>query len=300
MKGDTLKNYQQAIEQGLGEMLPELSQEFSAGHAPRRLTEAMRYSVLGGGKRIRGVLLLAAVDMLEGDPVEAMPFALAIEMIHAYSLVHDDLPGMDDDDLRRGKATNHKVFGEGMAILAGDGLLSLAHEIMTEACLYSRSPKRMLRTMLEVSRAAGVSGMIAGQCIDLESEGKPADKETLQYIHEHKTGALLNAPLLAAARLCDAYQVETDALEHFGYALGIAFQITDDLLDVQGEAAQLGKQTGMDAQRGKLTYPALYGVEESRRMAEEKTREALGALSEFGERGEFLRTLALALLERRA
>lgn len=300
MNNETYRQYQQTIEKGLTEMLPLIEQAYLPGRAPRRLTEAMRYSALGGGKRVRGVLLLAAMDMLEGDPVEGIPFAVALEMIHAYSLVHDDLPGMDDDDMRRGKPSNHKVFGEGMAILAGDGLLSLAHEIMTETCLYSANPKRMLKAMLEVTRAAGVTGMVAGQCIDLEAEGKPPDKETLQYIHQHKTGALLTAPLLVAARLCDAYQSETDALERFGYALGMAFQMKDDLLDIEGEAASLGKQTGMDAQRGKLTYPALYGVEETRRMAQAQTDAALSALSMFGQRAEFLRGLCGDLLGREA
>ncbi len=283
-----------AIETVLAERMPEPGDRYAHGAVPAPLAEAMRYSLLAGGKRIRPLLLLRTVEMLGGDLAEAMPAACALEMIHTYSLVHDDLPGMDDDDLRRGRPTNHKVFGIGMAILAGDGLLNAAYELLLQNAL--RYPARLARHLAaseEIARRAGVTGMIAGQCMDVLSEsGAETSEPLLRYIHRHKTADLLTAPLVAGARLCGASEEEAEALERFGQCVGLAFQIVDDLLDVTGDAASLGKATGMDAERGKLTWPSLLGVEAARMEARRLTLAAREALKPFGERAASLSEIA--------
>ncbi|MFR3405907.1 MAG: polyprenyl synthetase family protein [Christensenellales bacterium] len=239
---------------------------------PRHLCEAMRYSLLAGGKRVRPVLLLAACDMLGGDISQARVPAAALEMIHTYSLIHDDLPSMDNDDYRRGRLTNHKVFGEGFAILAGDGLLNYAYEcILKNALDYGANLEGHILAAREIAQRAGVGGMVAGQSIDLLSEHREPNEVTLHYIHMHKTADLLTAPLLAAAYIAGADEKSITALRTFGACVGLAFQIDDDLLDVMGDAKDLGKQTGMDEQRGKMTWPSLVGVE-----AAQKSRASCG------------------------
>ena len=268
---------------------------------PQLLCESMRYSLLAGGKRIRPVLLLAACEMLGGDLEQAKVPAAALEMIHTYSLIHDDLPGMDDDDFRRGRPTNHKVYGVGHAILAGDGLLNFAYESMlANAVNYPENLMGHVLAAKAIANRAGVCGMIAGQSLDLSSEHMEPDAERLQYIHTHKTADLLTAPLMAAAHIAGADEAQMQALRRFGYCVGIAFQIDDDLLDVEGDAALLGKQTGMDAQRGKMTWPALMGVEASRARSARLWDEAEEAISIFGERAWFMRGFASQMRGRKS
>ena len=296
------QRYVAMVEETIEQVLPQTEEECpNEMRIPKRLCEAMRYSLLAGGKRIRPVLLLATCEMLGGDIRQARVPAAALEMIHTYSLIHDDLPGMDNDDYRRGRLTNHKVFGEGFAILAGDGLLNYAYEcILNNALAWGENTPGHIRAAQEIARRAGVSGMVAGQSIDLLSEHREPNEATLQYIHTHKTADLLTAPLLAAAYIAGADEKAISALETFGLCVGLAFQIDDDLLDVLGDAKDLGKQTGMDAQRGKQTWPAAFGVERSRQDAGKAIEQAVQALSPFGERGAYLRELARKTLVRKA
>ncbi len=297
----TYADYVLAVEAALDQAVPQTSQAYADGLAPARLAEAMRYSLLAGGKRLRPVLLLATVDALGGDREEAMPLACALEMIHTYSLIHDDLPGMDNDDLRRGRPTNHKVFGEGMAILAGDALLNGAHELMLLGALaHPAHLERHARAIAEISRRAGITGMIAGQTLDMLCEQQGGNADTLRYIHAHKTADLLTAPLTAAALLCGAQDTVITALDAFGRDLGLAFQIADDLLDVQGDAAQMGKATGMDAARGKLTWPSLLGIAEAKAEADRLTAAAHAALAPLGDRARMLHDIADSLTARKA
>ena len=260
---------------------------------PRGLLDAMRYSVLAGGKRLRPVLLLAVCRMLGGPLEEARVPAAALEMIHTYSLIHDDLPGMDDDDYRRGRLTNHRVYGVGNAILAGDALLNGAFEcLLRNALKWPGHLERHVRAAEAIARRAGVSGMIAGQSVDLRSEHETPGMETLSYIHAHKTADLLTAPLEAGAYLAGATEDALDALQRFGFAAGTAFQIDDDILDVEGDAALMGKNTGMDEARGKMTWPALVGLPAAKEASAQRWREAVDALSCFGPEADFLRAFA--------
>jgi geranylgeranyl diphosphate synthase type II len=258
----------------------------------------MRYSLTLPGKRLRPALLLASYHLIAEDWQSAMPFAVALEMIHAYSLVHDDLPALDNDDLRRGQPSNHKAFGENIAILAGDGLYSLAFETMLAASLRYRYPKRAINAMEQIARRAGVSGMIAGQTLDVKLEGTSPDAQTVTYIHRHKTADLLTAAVLGGLVLGGATKRQLAAGEAFGQNLGMAFQIVDDLLDLQGDMLTLGKQTGMDAQRGKMTWPSVHGEQAARADAERYLQSAVAALSVFGEKAALLSDLAGRMLHR--
>ncbi|MDP4092050.1 MAG: polyprenyl synthetase family protein [Bacillota bacterium] len=265
----------------------------------KNIYEAMRYSIFAGGKRIRPVICLAVCEMLGGNQKDVLPFACAIEMIHTYSLIHDDLPAMDDDNYRRGRLTNHKVFGEATAILAGDALLNTAYEVMMEHALKTEGNMvQKLTAMHAIAEAAGTSGMIGGQVVDLESENKIIQKETLHYMHKCKTGALLKAPAVAAAILSGASEEQMSLIEKFGDKTGLAFQIRDDILDVEGDLASMGKQTGSDAKKLKSTYITIYGMEESKRLLNEVTTEADKCLQGFGASAEFLRTLIFKLCSR--
>lgn len=269
---------------------------------PARLRESMLYSLMAGGKRLRPCLALACCEMLSGELQRALPLACALEMIHCYSLIHDDLPCMDNDDYRRGKPTNHRVFGEGHAILAGDGLLSYAFEIMLDAALdFSYDPGYMAGAR-SVARGAGVFGMVAGQSADLLHENDPiANADTLVYIHTRKTGALIRASLLAGA--CAAGHLsgrEFEAVAEFGEHYGLLFQITDDILDVEGDSSVLGKSIGKDAEQHKLTYPALYGISVARAMAEETAKTAKASLQPFGEDAAYFLSLVDYTHSRRA
>jgi len=263
--------------------------------APEPLLGAMRYSLLAGGKRLRPIMLLAACEMDGGSVDRAVPFACALEMIHTYSLIHDDLPAMDDDDMRRGRPTNHKVFGEGMAILAGDGLLSLAFEVALDAV---HTPGE-IQAMGYIARAAGTQGMVGGQCVDITCEKeRMGGADELLYIHLHKTADMFIGAMGAGLALAGAAQERIDAGMAYGRGLGLAFQICDDLLDIEGDAAVLGKQTGMDATHGKLTWPGLFGPQDARHALAEQTEAALSALLPFGAAGNFLREMATRLLGR--
>ena len=289
-----MKTYAEYLQMVNDALSPQLR---SLGYIPAKLLESMEYSLAAGGKRLRPVLLLAACDMAGGDVQTALPFACALEMIHTYSLIHDDLPAMDNDDLRRGKPTNHKVFGEDVAILAGDGLLSAAMELMLRAAC-AMPDMRGIRAAEAIARRAGVTGMVAGQTIDVTEEGSEPTMEKVSYIHAHKTADLLTAPLEAGLILAGASEEQVRQGIAYGYHTGMAFQIVDDLLDVVGDAALLGKNTGMDAALGKLTWVAVRGIEDARADAAEHTRKAMQALEGFGEAGAFLRELAQSTLER--
>ena len=267
----------------------------SLGSIPDRLLEAMLYSLMAGGKRLRPILLLASCEMAGGDAEAVLPFACALEMIHTYSLIHDDLPGMDNDDLRRGKPTNHKVFGEGTAILAGDGLLNAAMETALRASV-CMDDFRGLRATEILARHAGVTGMIAGQTIDVTLEGSTPTTELVTYIHSHKTADLIQAPVEMGMTLAGCCTEHVEAGARYGYHLGIAFQIVDDLLDVTGDAALMGKNTGMDG--SKMTWVALRGLDGARKDAEEHIQQALDALHELPWDTGLLKEIALENLSR--
>lgn len=260
---------------------------------------AMSYSLEAGGKRLRPTLMLMFAKLLELPEKEAMPFACALEMIHTYSLIHDDLPAMDNDDLRRGKPTNHKVFGEAMAILAGDALLNLAAETVSKA-EYSIPAGRVLAALNELFAASGAKGMIGGQVIDIESEGKDVSLETLKKLHLLKTGALIRAAGRIPAALAGADGEQLAAITAYCENLGVAFQIRDDLLDVYGSTEELGKKVGSDEANHKTTYVSLCGLEKSEQLVEEYTKQAVAALDIFGGRAAELKELAVYLTNRRS
>lgn len=270
------------------------------GPAPQ-VVEAMRYSLFAGGKRLRPILCLAGAEAVGGEAGEALPVACALEMIHTYSLIHDDLPAMDDDDLRRGQPTCHRQFDEATAILAGDALLTEAFRIMADAAPKFEGREGMLLEVIQlIAQAAGYQGMVGGQMLDLQAEGRKISLKELETIHRLKTGALLTASVRAGGLVGGGTRAEVTALTAFGEKFGLAFQITDDLLDVEGEAAEMGKSPGMDVKKGKATYPALLGVEEARKWAKELIEEAIADLQPLGERAEPLREIGRYLLVRRS
>jgi len=262
--------------------------------------EAMRYSLFAGGKRVRPILCLAAAEAVGGEAEKLLPVACALECIHTYSLIHDDLPAMDDDDLRRGKPTCHKKFGEAAAILAGDGLLSFAFELLSgdqgETALPAATRIRIIQ---EIARAIGPFGMVGGQVLDLAAEGRTITFEELTRIHRLKTGALITASIVAGGLGGGGNGKQIEALRSYGEQLGLAFQIIDDLLNVTGTVEELGKATGSDEARGKATYPAFFGVEETRTLARKAVDNALMALDSLGQRAEPLRRIAEYVYERK-
>ncbi len=281
---------QREVDRALQRFLPPASRK------PATIHRAMRYSLFAGGKRLRPILCLAATEACGGKRAAALPLAAAVECIHTYSLVHDDLPSMDNDDLRRGRPTSHKVFGEGIAVLAGDALLTVAFAI---ASTVRPTPRYDLRAfMAELSSAAGSEKLIAGQVADLEAEGQPIKRAQLRYIHENKTAALLTSALRLGAMAADATAGELRAVTRFGQSLGLAFQVIDDILDVTQTSERLGKSAGKDTAAQKATYPAVIGLEAARREAQKLTAAAHEALKSFGDKGERLRELADYLLER--
>lgn len=260
------------------------------------LGEAMNYSLLAGGKRLRPILLMAAADAVGGKGEAYADVACAIEMIHSYSLIHDDLPAMDDDDYRRGKLTNHKVYGEAIAILAGDGLLTMAFEVMCRQ--KGTSAENLLRVVHEMSVAAGPSGMVGGQAIDLSSENKAIDKESLEKMHQAKTGALFKAAIRSGAILADASNAQLAALTRYAEKFGLAFQITDDILDVTGTAEKIGKPVGSDARNHKSTYVTLSSLGEAKAKADQVVGDAVKSLDGFGKEADFLRNIVTYLISR--
>lgn len=261
-----------------------------------KLANAMEYSLMAGGKRLRPILLMAAADAVNGTGEKFLTVATSIEMIHTYSLIHDDLPAMDNDDYRRGKLTNHKVFGEATAILAGDALLTLAFEVMTRQ--ENISPEILLQVVKEMSIAAGESGMVGGQSIDLESEGKKIDMETLKKMHLGKTGALFKAAIRSGAILAGANFEQLDALTIYAEKFGLAFQITDDILDVVGDEKNLGKPVGSDEKNNKSTYVTLTSLDTAKELANQAVNDAVDALKNFGAEADFLRELVKYLIGR--
>ena len=279
-----LKGEKAIIDAALDRLLP------GDGDCPRSLARAMRYSTMAGGKRLRPILCLAACRAVGGEETDALDTACALEMIHTYSLIHDDLPAMDDDDLRRGHPTLHRVFPEGTAILAGDGLLTLAFEVVAGDKALNDLRARLV--MLELARGAGYSGMVGGQQADLDGEGHDISPEALEYIHTHKTGALLTASVICGAIAGDGSQEEIELLRRYGQGIGLAFQIKDDLLDIEGESEKLGKTTGQDAKSGKSTYPSIWGLKASRKKLDQAIASSLAALKAWGEEADPLRQIA--------
>lgn len=285
-----LANNQKRIERALDRYLPREKAR------PATIHRAMRYSLFAGGKRLRPILCLSAAEACGGSMEAALPLACAMECIHTYSLVHDDLPSMDNDDFRRGRPTCHKVFGDGIAVLAGDALLTVAFEIIAHATPTRRYSMPVL--LREVAVAAGSRKLIAGQVADLEAEGKKSNRADLRYIHENKTAAILTTSARLGAMSANADAKMLSAITRFGRALGLAFQVIDDILDVTQTTEKLGKSAGKDAAAQKATYPAVIGLEKSRAEAKRLTRNAHDALSLFGEKARTLRELANYLLER--
>ena len=291
----TLKEYGKLTENRLMEIIPELEKNaFHVGQMPALLSESMRYSLLAGGKRLRPAMLLAACEMLGGDVSLALDFACAIEMIHTYSLIHDDLPGMDDDDMRRGKPTNHVVFGVGQAILAGDGLLNMAFEVMLKRVLQAGSDmEKCVLAANEIARAAGVTGMIAGQCADLYQEGRAdGTEEMLKYIHEGKTMAMFVGAMRAGAYLAGAGDEALSAITEYARAFGLLFQASDDVLDITADPALFGHSVGKDERDGKLTAVSVLTLEGAKARVEALLQEAVDALKNFGAQADFFRSLA--------
>ena len=283
----------QVVDQALDRCLPP------ADAYPPTVHAAMRYSVLAGGKRLRPILVIAGAEVIGADMAAVMPTACAFELIHTYSLIHDDLPAMDDDDYRRGRLTSHKVYGEAIAILAGDALLTHAFGLVAENLAGGAVPLRAgPRVLAEITGASGTAGMVGGQVVDIESEGRVVAAETLEYIHSHKTGALIRAALRVGALLAGVDDQRLAALTGYGERLGLAFQIVDDILDVEGSLETLGKTAGSDRRKKKITYPDFHGLPASRARAAELIAEAQAALGPLGDRTAPLRALADFVLRR--
>ena len=260
--------------------------------------EAMNYSLKAGGKRLRPILTLEACKVVGGNEEDAIPFAMAIEMIHTYSLIHDDLPALDNDDLRRGKPTNHKVYGEAMAILAGDGLLNYAYEVMLSNSLNKENPENYIKAINEISKSAGIYGMIGGQVVDVKSENTSISKEKLDYIHLNKTGAIIIGCMRAGAIIGNASHDELEKITKYAKNIGLSFQIVDDILDIIGDQAKLGKNVGSDIENNKSTYPSLIGLEESREIAIKLIDEAKENIKKLNGDSSFLEGLANYIIDR--
>ncbi len=295
-----IKNYLKTRKDLVDTFLKSYFSESST--VPEKLRESIVYSLSAGGKRIRPVLCLASYEACGGKTEEVVPYASALELIHTYSLIHDDLPAMDDDDLRRGKPTNHKVFGEGMAVLAGDALLTEAFYLLSHKrhAVSSIPQTAIIKVINEIAAGSGIYGMVGGQAQDLLSENEDPDAETLSFIHRCKTAALITAAVKAGGILACCSEGRLAGLESYGQNTGIAFQVIDDILDVEGETELLGKTAGSDEKKKKMTYPKLYGIEESKRKARELVEKALDALNVFDESADALRAIAQHLLERRS
>ncbi len=264
---------------------------------PQRLNESIRYSLFAGGKRLRPVLAIAAAEALGQSETDVMPFACALEMIHTYSLIHDDLPAMDNDDLRRGRPTNHKVYGDAVAILAGDALLSEAFRVLSES-LPEKNPAQVLHVIKRLAEASGPQGMVGGQVQDLMSEKQKISLETLEHLHRHKTGKLIQISVEGGALLAGANPTQLEAFREFGACIGLSFQIADDVLDIEG-GEEIGKDLGSDLEKEKATYPSLLGLAESKKLADQWTQRALRCLDIFGASAEPLREIAQYVVYRK-
>ncbi|MBW4556299.1 MAG: polyprenyl synthetase family protein [Trichormus sp. ATA11-4-KO1] len=280
-----LKERQKLCETALDQAIPIIY--------PEKIYESMRYSLLAGGKRLRPILCLATCEMMGGTMEMAMPTACAVEMIHTMSLIHDDLPAMDNDDYRRGKLTNHKVYGENIAILAGDGLLAYAFEFVATQTPENVSRDRVVQVIVRLGKALGAAGLVGGQVVDLDSEGKSdISLETLNFIHNHKTAALLEACVVCGGIVAGASSEDVQRLSRYSQNIGLAFQIIDDILDITATQEQLGKTAGKDLKAKKVTYPSLWGIEESRSKAQQLIAAACQELATFGESAKPLQAIA--------
>ncbi len=286
-----LQQRQRQVEDALDRYLPL--------QYPDKLYEAMRYSLLGGGKRLRPILCLATCEMCGGHAEMSLPTACALEMVHTMSLIHDDLPAMDDDNYRRGKLTNHKMYGEDMAILAGDALLAYAFQLIAENTV-GVSPERIVAVLGKLGKAASGAGLVGGQVVDLASEGQKISLETLEYIHAHKTGALLEVSVISGAILAGADNEVVSRLTRYSHCIGLAFQIRDDLLDITATREELGKTAGKDVRDCKATYPSLLGYEQACARAEQLLDQAIAAVEPFGEAARPLTELAAFIVRRRS
>ncbi|EQK43790.1 polyprenyl synthetase family protein [[Clostridium] bifermentans ATCC 638] len=289
---EELKNRVVNIEDLLNEYMPKVE-----GYQ-KTIFDSMNYSLKAGGKRLRPILTLEACKLVGGNEKDAYPFAVAIEMIHTYSLIHDDLPALDNDDLRRGRKTNHKVYGEAMAILAGDGLLNYAYEIMLRESLSKGEPEKYLKAINEIAKASGVYGMIGGQVVDIESEGKSIDMEKLDFIHMNKTAAIIIGCMRAGAIIGGASEEELENVTKYAKNIGLSFQIVDDILDIVGDEAKLGKKVGSDIDNEKSTYPSLIGLEKSKETANKLIAEAKMSIDYINKDSEFLNNLADYIVDR--
>jgi geranylgeranyl diphosphate synthase, type II len=288
-----LQQQKAVVDEALARLLP------GEENYPPAIFQAMRYSMFAGGKRVRPILAIAAAEASGGTAADVLPLACALECIHTYSLIHDDLPALDNDDYRRGQLTNHKVFGEANAILAGDALLTLAFELLGDARHWRQFvPARVVQVIHEVAYAIGTFGMIGGQVVDLEMEGQDIDLPALQYIHAHKTGALIRVSVRGGAILGGGSTGDVEALTDYGTHIGLAFQIMDDILDVQGDEQLMGKTLRKDDERQKATYPRLLGLAESETRAQAAVADGVAALEPMGKRGEVLRHLAQYIIAR--
>lgn len=274
---EELNKYKILIEDELKRIIPK------EDIPQKTILEAMEYSLLSGGKRLRPILLLKSCELVNGDIKDAIPFAIAVEMIHTYSLIHDDLPIMDDDDYRRGYLTNHKVYGDGMAVLAGDGLLNFAYETMLNSLIDKEDIKKYINAMNVIAKSAGFNGMIGGQVVDIASENKKINSETLDFIHLNKTSALIEASLVAGAIIGEGSSKEIQALKDYGKLIGISFQIRDDILDIIGDKEKLGKDIGSDIENDKSTYVSIHGMDKAINDLKEYKNKAIEIISEFDE-----------------
>jgi geranylgeranyl diphosphate synthase type II len=288
-----LQERRETVENALALILPE-----PEGPAAD-VVKAMKYSLFAGGKRLRPILCIAGAEALGVDGSHVMPVACALEMIHTYSLIHDDLPAMDNDDMRRGKPTNHKVFGEAVAILAGDGLLTEAFRVMAKTPMGKTKPESLLKVIFLVAQGSGYQGMVGGQVTDIQSEGKTVEPATVEFIHSHKTGALIAASVTSGAILGGATEAQVNAISEYGREIGLAFQIADDILDVEGDSEKMGKGVGGDARKKKVTYPSVHGLVRSREIQKQSIDQALHSLKTFDSKADPLRALATYIIERK-
>jgi geranylgeranyl diphosphate synthase type II len=290
-----LKEKKRLVDKFLDDYLPK------ADVHPNALHEAMRYSLFAGGKRVRPILCIASCEAVGGDIDTVMPVASAIELIHTYSLIHDDLPAMDNDDYRRGRPTNHKMYGEAIAILAGDALLTLAFDLLSDKGLSKRIDSDSLLSIIKrLSSASGSAGMVGGQAADIQASGKEVNLPEVEYIHIHKTGALIRASVCIGAIAGNASKDELSALTRYGEAIGLAFQIADDVLDIEGSKDEIGKDVGSDIAKEKVTYPSVIGISESKKLANGLIDKSIEAISTLGDKAEPLREIARYIVERKS
>ncbi len=293
-------NFQVELEKRINEV-----NEIIRGYLPAeegfaaRMAEALNYSMNAGGKRLRPLLVLETLRLFGGDDREAYPFMAAIEMIHTHSLIHDDLPAIDNDDYRRGRPTVHRVYGEAMGILSGVTLLNYAYETMLGAFQWTADKERVIRAMEIIAHKTGIYGMLGGQTVDVMNDGKPLEKEMLDYIYEHKTSALIEASMMAGAALAGAGEYEVSRIEKAARSIGLAFQIRDDILDVTGTGEELGKPAHSDEKNNKVTYVTLFGIEKASQQVAGLSGEAIGILDSLGPKNEFLQRLIMELVSRR-